>query len=121
MTTYATNKLSASTDGDGITITASATPGTLVHTAVSGTTDYDEIWVWGIRSNFYQLDGQQDRAYSEDAVIEYGGSSVTIIPYIPVLPGSLFLLVPGLILNNAQELRMYNAGSVLGYIIEIRN
>jgi hypothetical protein len=44
MSTYTKFKLSGSTDGKPIKVVATATPGTLIHTAHA--TDLDEIWLW---------------------------------------------------------------------------
>lgn len=46
MATYSREKLSGSTNGKSIKIAATATAGTTLHTAVSGTTSWDEVYVW---------------------------------------------------------------------------
>ncbi len=46
MATYAPLIASGSTNGRVIPIAATATPGTLLHTAVSGTTSWDEVYIW---------------------------------------------------------------------------
>jgi hypothetical protein len=38
--------LSGSTNGLGIPVIQTATPGTLIHTAVTGTAAFDELWIW---------------------------------------------------------------------------
>lgn len=38
--------LSGSTNGRPISITATATPGTTLHTAISGSTSFDELFIW---------------------------------------------------------------------------
>lgn len=38
--------LSGSTDGDPIKVAATGTPGTTVHTAVSGSVSWDEVYLW---------------------------------------------------------------------------
>ncbi len=40
MATFSKTKLSGSTDGKQIKVVATSTPGTTIHTGVSGTTDY---------------------------------------------------------------------------------
>ena len=46
MATFTKQKLSGSTDGKGIKITSNTGgSGTTVHTAVTGTTDFDEVWI----------------------------------------------------------------------------
>lgn len=46
MATYARILLSGSTSGRNIPVAATATPGTLIHTAVAGATSFDEIYLW---------------------------------------------------------------------------
>lgn len=46
MATYSRQLLSGSTNGKGIVVAATATAGTTVHTAVAGTTAFDEVYVW---------------------------------------------------------------------------
>ena len=94
--------LSGSVNGLGIKPTggtASANAVT-VHTAVGGTTDFDEIWLWGTN-------------HSTSAVavtIEWGVADTTvdgdIVVTIPPQSG-LIQLIPGLILNNAKVVKVY--------------
>jgi hypothetical protein len=46
MTTFSRVLLSGSTSGRAIPVAATATPGTLIHTAVSGAVSWDEVYVW---------------------------------------------------------------------------
>jgi hypothetical protein len=98
MATYTKMKFSGSTDGRGILITATATAGTLIHTAVSGTTSYDEIYLWA--SNTYTTDLL--------TTFEYGGAGAAdqIILTIPAKCG-LVHVIPKLILCNACVLRAF--------------
>jgi hypothetical protein len=87
-------KLSSSVDGKAIKIISTATPGTLIHTAVSGTVTgtYDEIWLWAYNG------------YTSDVTltVEFGGTSVpdqNIITTIPYKSG-LIPIVPGFLLQN---------------------
>ena len=96
-------KLSGSTDGKPIKVAATATLGTTIHTAVSGTTSgtYDEIWLWAYNG------------HTVDVVltIEFGGASVpdqNIVQTIPYKKG-LFLCVPGLILQNGMVVTAFAA------------
>ena len=43
--------LSGSTNGKGILVVATATPGTTIHTAVAGTSSYDEIWLYATNTS----------------------------------------------------------------------
>lgn len=110
-------KLSGSTDGMPIKVVQTATAGTTIHTAVSGTTDgsYDEIWL-------YAYNG-----HTADVVltIEYGGATVpdqNIIVTIPLKSG-LQLVVPGLILQNALVVKAFasiaNVITLSGYVNRI--
>lgn len=95
MATAVKRKLSGSTNGRGIKVAATATAGTTIHTAVSGTTDgsYDEIWLY---------------AYNGDTVpitltMEFGGSTVPDdnITVTLAAKSGLVPIVPGLILQNS--------------------
>lgn len=46
MSTYSRVLLSGSTNGRAIPVAAVATPGTAIHTAASGTTSFDEVYLW---------------------------------------------------------------------------
>lgn len=43
---YSIALLSGSTSGKPIPVVATATPGTLIHTAVAGASSFDEVYVW---------------------------------------------------------------------------
>jgi hypothetical protein len=96
MATALKRKLSASTSGMAIKLTATATAGDLIHTAVASTTPgtFDEIWLWAYNGHTADV----------TLTIEFGGALVpdqnivvTISPksgLFPVLPG--FILQDGL-------------------------
>lgn len=46
MPSYSREKLSGSTNGKSVKVAATATPGTAIHTAQSGTTGWDEVYLW---------------------------------------------------------------------------
>lgn len=46
MTTFSRILLSGSTSGRAIPVVATATAGTLIHTAVTGATAWDEVYIW---------------------------------------------------------------------------
>lgn len=46
MATYSVALLGGSTDGQPIPVAATATPGTLLHTAVAGSAAWDEVYLW---------------------------------------------------------------------------
>lgn len=94
-------KLSGSTDGMPIKVVATSTAGTLIHTAVSGTTagTFDEIWL-------YAYNGHTSAV---TLTIEYGGDTVPDqnIKVSLASQSGLSLIVPGLILQNAKEVRAF--------------
>ena len=99
MTTFTRREFSGSTDGRGIKIVAAATAGTLVHTAVSGTSDYDEIWVYLVNN----------AAAKKTFTLEWGGVTDPddlIQGAIPSKSG-LYLVAPGLPLQNGLIVRCF--------------
>jgi len=108
-------KLSGSTDGKAIKITGSDTAGAVVvHTAVAGTTNFDEIWLWAYLA-----------ATSAAAVyIEWGthaDADDLITKTIPLDDG-LYLLIPGLVLQNGMTVEIFTGASavdkvfIFGYV-----
>jgi hypothetical protein len=49
--TYSIEKLSGSTDGKGVKVTATATTGTTIHTATVNASDIDLISLWAANNN----------------------------------------------------------------------
>ena len=114
MATAVKRKLSGSTDGRAIKVVATATPGTTIHTAVAGTTagTFDEIWLYAMNTD------TSDRKLT----IEYGGVAAPddlIEVTIPTEAG-LFLVVPGLVLQNTLVVKAFAATAnvilVFGYV-----
>ena|SRR5690242_6964767 len=111
-------KLSGSTDGRMIKVAATSSPGTTIHTAVSGTTanSFDEIWLWAVNSD----------TTARKLTIEFGGTTSpddTIELTIPAESG-LFLVVPGFVLQNGSVVKAFcataNVVMIAGYVNEIR-
>jgi len=101
MATAAKRKLSGSTDGKAIKVVATATAGTLIHTAVAGTIagTFDEIWLWAYNGHTGDV----------QLTIEWGGATVpdqNIILTIPTKIG-LYPVVPGFILQNGMVVRAF--------------
>lgn len=90
--------LSASVDGRGIKVTTNATPGTLIHTAVSGALagTCDEIWLWAYNADLANV----------VVFVEWGEIDLVRKTTIPLQSG-LVPLIPGLILQNGQTVRVY--------------
>jgi hypothetical protein len=113
MSTFTKVKLSGGTDGRNIKVAATATPGTLIHTAHASA--LDELWLWAVNSD----------ASSRKLTLEFGGVSTPddlIEQTIPPESG-LVLIVPGLLLTNALVLRAFAASGNLvlvnGYVNRI--
>lgn len=94
---------SGSTNGRGIKIAAGSTPGTTIHTAIAGTTQYDEIWLWVCNTT------------TSDVILtlEYGGVAVPDdnIVYTVTAKDGLKCLLPGLLLQNGLVLKAFGASS----------
>lgn len=101
MATFAKQLLSGSTQGKQIKIAATATPGTLIHTSVSGTTNLDEIWLFAINTD----------TVDHLLTIEWGEVTSPdghIVLTIPSQQG-LWKVIPGLLLQNSLIVRAYAA------------
>lgn len=99
MALFSKRKLSGSTDGKQIKVAATATPGTTIHTAVAGTTDLDEIYIWAFNSDTV------DRSLT----LEWGEATApdgNIVITIPSKAGYV-IVVPGLLLQNTLLLRAF--------------
>ena len=93
MATFAKRILSGSTSGRSILVVATATLGTTIHTAVTGTSDIDEIYLYAVNSSTADV----------KLTIEYGGvtSPNDLHEYtIPAENGD-HLIIPGFLLQNA--------------------
>lgn len=101
MATYSKRLLSGSTNGKQIKVAADSTPGTLIHTAVAGSSDLDEIWLYAVNSS----------TSSVKLTIEWGGVADPddhIEVTIPAEEGYI-LVVPGLVLQNELVARAFAA------------
>lgn len=111
MATYSKIPLSGSTNGKGILVSATSTPGTTLHTAGSGTTNFDEIWLYAMNTS----------ASDTKLTIEHGGTtSGDIIEIIIPSESGLVLVSPGLFINNSLEVAAFAAStnviSIHGYV-----
>src|SRR4030066_638694 len=101
MATLTKRILSGSTTGLGIKVVAAATLGTTIHTAVTGTSDMDEIWLYAVNSD----------STARKLTIEWGGATSPdcLIEYTVPAEDGLFLGAPGLLLTNALVLSAFCA------------
>lgn len=115
MATYSKQLLSGSTNGQPILVATNATPGTLIHTAVSGTSSLDEIWIYA----------QNTDTTPRKLTIEYGGTTSpnNLFEVVIDAEAGLTLVVPGLLLNNGLIVRAFaaitNVLTVSGYVNRI--
>lgn len=117
MAVFSKKILSASTNGKAVSVAATTSPGTTIHTASTDPLVFQEVWLYA--SNYDSV--------SHRLTIEFGGSatadgiSIILDPY-----NGLSLIVPGfVIVGNATPLvvKAYadtaNKISVYGYVNEI--
>lgn len=115
MATYSKQKLSASTNGKQIKVAATATPGTLIHTAQSGTSGWDEVWLYVFNSD----------ASSRKVTIEWGETTSPdgLIEMFIAPESGYVLMIPGLIIQNGLEVRAFASSANLvminGYVNRI--
>lgn len=107
--------LSGSTNGRQILVAATATAGTLIHTAVSGTSSLDEIWLYAVNTSTNAV----------KLTVEYGGVTAPNDHIELTISGEsgLVLVSPGLVLNNGLVVRAFagtaNVLAVSGYVNRI--
>jgi len=102
MSTFQKQKLSGSTNGRGIKVAATTSPGTLIHTAVAGTTvgTFDELWLYATNSSTSAV----------TLTVEFGGTTNPddrIAITLPAASSGLITVVAGLILQNATVVRAF--------------
>lgn len=101
---YKKRKLSASADGRGIAIAATATPGTLVHQATASTAanEWDEVFINAINTS----------ATAVKLTIEWGGTTANDQVEITIPPEAGFTqVIPGHVLQNTREVRAFAASA----------
>ena len=116
MATFTKTLLSGSTNGKAIKVVATATAGTTIHTAVSGTASLDEIWLYAHNSSAatVKLTLEWGEATAPDGNIEINiGAEGT----------GLVLVAPGLLLQNSLVVRAFagtaNVVTLTGYVNRI--
>jgi hypothetical protein len=105
-------KILIGTDGVGISVTATATPGTDIHTAHA--TAIDEVWLWAYNNS------------ASDVVltIEWGAAAEDIVLTIPGQSG-LVPVIPGIPLSDSELVEAF-AGTtavigIIGFVNRIVN
>ena len=103
MAPYSKQLLSGGTNGKNIKVVATATAGTTVHTAVAGTSDMDEVWLYACNTD------SADRKLT----IEYGGAtSPDELTEVTITAEAGWVLVcPGLLLQNGLIVKAFAAAA----------
>jgi hypothetical protein len=102
MATFTKTLLSGSTNGKAIKVVQTATAGTTIHTAVSGTSSLDEIWLYAHNSSAsaVKLTLEWGEATAPDGNIEINiGAEGT----------GLVLVAPGILLQNSLVVKAFAA------------
>lgn len=99
MAQYEKLKFSGSTSGKGIKIAATSTPGTLIHTAVSGILDFDEVWLYVMNNHSANL----------EITFELGGVAVPDdqVKFTVPFKSGLYLVIPGFVYNGGVAIRAF--------------
>jgi hypothetical protein len=100
---YKKRKLSASDGGRGIKVAATASPGTLIHTALSSVAqnEWDEVWIRAINTS----------GSAVKLTLEWGGTTAPDDQIEITIPGEdgFHDVVLGHVLQNGQEIRAFAA------------
>ena len=115
MATYSKQLLSGGTNGKNIKVAATASAGTTIHTAVAGTSDMDEIWLYACNTD------SSDRKLT----IEYGGTtSPDDLTEITIgAEAGWVVIAPGMLLQNGLIVKAFaasaNVVNINGYVNRI--
>jgi hypothetical protein len=116
MATFTKVLLSGSTQGKGIKVVQTATAGTTIHTAVSGTSSIDEVWLYAhnTSSAAVKLTLEWGEATAPDGHIEIN---------IGAEGAGLILVAPGIPLQNELVIKAFaataNVINIFGYVNRI--
>ena len=96
--------LTEGANGAFVNVTASGSPGTLIHTATNTGGEKDELWLWGVNN----------AAPTADVVIEWAGTDdVTDIQQVGIPPANGDqLLIAGKTIAGGLEVRAYTTHAV---------
>lgn len=108
--------LSGSTNGRGIKVAATASPGTLIHTAVTGTASLDEVWLYAVNTSTNPV----------ALTLQWGGTTSPddeITVNIGAKGVGKILVAAGILLQNDLVIRAYagttNVININGYVNRI--
>ena len=116
MATFTKTLLSGSTNGKAIKVAQTATAGTTIHTAVSGSASLDEVWLYAHNSS----------ASSVKLTLEWGEATApdgNIEINIGAEGTGLVLVAPGILLQNSLVIKAFagtaNVITLTGYVNRI--
>ena len=108
MASMSKHLLSGCTNGKAIKLTDTASSvntdaGYLIHTAVSGTSNLDEVWLWAMNTD----------SVDRKLTIEFGGvaSPDDLIEVTLSAEAGLVQVVPGLLLQNGLHIKAFAAAA----------
>lgn len=113
MATYSKLNLQDGTlnNGRAVKVAATATPGTLIHTASSTDTTLDEVWIYA----------QNTDTTDRKLTIEWGGTTSPddLIEFTVKAENGLYLIVPGLVLKGSATPLVVRAFAATANVITI--
>ncbi|MCX7124120.1 MAG: hypothetical protein NTV32_10765 [Gammaproteobacteria bacterium] len=116
MATFSKVLLSGSTNGKAVLVAATATAGTTIHTAVSGSSSLDEIWLYAHNSS----------SLTVKLTLEWGEATApngNIEINIGAEGTGLVLVAPGILLQNSLVVKAFaataNVVTLTGYVNRI--
>ena len=118
MATITRAKLSASPDGRGISVAATSTAGTTIHTGSATATTYEEVFLWA----------SSHSVVTETLTLEWGGTTEAGDHFITTInPNETVLIAPGWVLKGNSGTALIikaftttaNQGNITGHINSI--
>ncbi|GAG38014.1 unnamed protein product, partial [marine sediment metagenome] len=106
---------SESSYGRGIKVNATSTPGDAIHTAVSGTSDIDEVYLYAVNAHTAAV----------TLTIEWGGTTDPddLIEFTIPHSSGLYVIAPGLPLQNGLDIAAFASTadviSIFGFVNRI--
>ena len=115
MASYSKQLLSGSTNGKAIKVAATSSAGTTIHTAVSGTSSIDEVWLYATNTSSSDV----------KLTVEWGGTTSPddLIEATITAEAGLTLIAPGIPLQNSLVVKAFagttNVVTIHGYVNRI--
>lgn len=108
--TFSKDNLSGSTGGRGITVAATSSPGTTIHTASTTLTTIHELWLYAVNTG----------SAATYLTIQFGNTATSDATTVYIEPNTgLQLIIPGLILEGAASAHVVRAYATTTNIVNI--